>query len=389
MSNTRTVLLALNDEQCKLPRLDLKKLMGMALRVEKRMETKVMIEDEQRRYNLYCDRIEFYGQLFLAEKHVESCDLGSEYLDLISSIKNKYPEDAAKTRLLASFCPREMILTSAKQFESLCNKVGAGAREDVRVKLAFYKKAAEDGCSVIELLQSWMPSVLPVEDSTDPEKLKEAFLALKISDSATEDRGGGHFIQLRNQFEKVVGLTKQHSPAAINFSVLRHDVIAEVIHDFVYRWGSPMYVSVIYADGTEATPLPLFCLKQKKVEKLSLLRQQPVFNVGMMSARHSNDGLDEKIDIYWFRNQEISIGRTQAETDEVAYKKSKEQFLKMRSEGPYRIAFYQTGFQPAVVGFYRALAEELIAREKDSVAQLEVVPYYFMGGVYKVGKAWN
>jgi len=234
-----------------------------------------------------------------------------------------------------------------------------------------------------------MPSFEKKEEEVDSEKLKNAFLSLKISDSISEDRGGGHFVELRNQFEKVISLTKQHAPAAINFSALRHDVIAEIMHDFVYRGGSPLSVSVIYADGTEAAPLPLFQLRQKRAEALAVIHQQPVFNVGMMSSRHSNDGLDEEVDIYWFRNQEISIGRTQAETDEVAYKKSKEQFLKMRNEGPFRISFYQTGFQPAVVGFYRALIEELIVQNKNPVAQLEVTPYYFMGGVYKVGKVWN
>jgi len=148
-------------------------------------------------------------------------------------------------------------------------------------------------------------------------------------------------------------------------------------------------VPVIYADGTEAAPLPLFCLKPKSADALTTLHEQPVFNMGMMSSRHSSDGLDVRVDVYWFRNQEISIGRTQAETDDVAYKKSKEQFLKMRTEGPFRIDFYQTGFQPAIVGFYRALAEELIAQYKNPIAQLEVTPYYFMGVVYKVGKVWN
>lgn len=389
MSKTWTILVALKDEQCKMPRLDLKSLMDKALRVERRMETKVLIEDEQRRYNLYCDRIEFYGQLFLADKYVESCDLGSEYIDLISTIKKKFPSDAATSRLLASFCPRERVLESIKQFELLCKKANVSTREDVLAKIAFYLKAADNGCSVIELLQSWMPSVLEEEEEIDSEKLKEAFLALKVSDNISDGRMGGHFEELKKQFEKVVTLTKQHAPAAINFSELRHDVIAEVMHDFVYRGGTPMYAPVIYADGTEAAPLPLFCLKPKSSEALTALRQLPVLKVGMMSSRHSNDGLDENVDIYWFRNQEISIGRTQAETDEVAYKKSKEQFAKMRTEGPFRIAFYQTGFQPAVVGFYRALAEELIAQYKNPVAQLEVTPYYFMGGVYKVGKVWN
>lgn len=389
MSDTWTVLVALKDEQCKMPRLDLLKLMNMALRVERRMKTKVLIEDEQRRYNLYCDRIEYYGQKFLADKYVDSCDLGNDYIELVSRIKNKFPAEAVNTRLTASFCPKEQVYDNAQQFEALCIKAGVGTREDVQAKLAFYRKAAADGCSVITLLQSWMPSVLEVEEEVDSEKLNEAFKALKISDSMTEDRGGGDLVELRKEFEKVIRLTKQHAPAALNFSALRHDVIAEVTHDFAYRMGTPMYVPVIYADGTESAPLPLFCLKAKSAELLADIKKLPVLNVGMMSARHSNDGLDENVAIYWFRNQEISIGRTQAETDEVAYKKSKEQFLKMRNEGPVRMAFYQTGFQPAVVGFYRALIEELIAQHKNPTAQLQVTPYYFTRGIYKVGQVWN
>lgn len=389
MSDTRMVLIALKDEQCKMSRLDLKTLMNMALRVEKRMETKVLIEDEQRRYNLYCDRIEFYGQSFLAEKRVVSCDLGSEYVDLIMTIKNKLPSDATVARLTASFCLKEQVAESAKLFESLCLKAGVIARKDVQAKLAFYRKAAVDECSVIELMLPWMPSLLNQEDEIDSEKLKNDFLSLKISDSISEERGGGHFVELSNQFERVVRLTRQRAPAAMNFSELRHDVIVEIMHNYVYRGGSPIFVPVIYADGTEAAPLPLFFLKPRSMEALAELRQQPVLKVGMMSSRHSNDGLDETVDIYWFRNQEISIGRTQAETDEVAYKKSKEQFLKMRGEGPVRIDFYQTGFVPALVGFYRALTEELIEQHKNPTVLLEVTPYYFMGGDYKVGKIWN
>jgi len=59
----------------------------------------------------------------------------------------------------------------------------------------------------------------------------------------------------------------------------------------------------------------------------------------------------------------------------------------MRDEGVYKIAYYQTGFQPAVVGFYRALTEELIYRAT-SMAKLSVTPYYFINGEYRVGKTW-
>lgn len=177
-------------------------------------------------------------------------------------------------------------------------------------------------------------------------------------------------------------------PAAVNFSDLRHDVIAEILNEYVYKSGSPMYVAVTYSDGSEAKPFPIMSLKPRKEEALVEIRKQPILDVGMMSARHANDGLDERVKIYWFRNQEISIGRTQAETDNIAYKKSKEIFAKLNPDKCYRISFYQTGFQPAVVGFYRALAEELIARWKKPVT-LEVTPFYFMGGVYKKGISWS
>lgn len=388
MSELKVILISMSDEQRMFGSLDLKLLMNRAMRVEQRMVNKVMIEDEQRRYNIYCDRIEFYGHQLLAGGQVQSCDLGSEYLDLIASLKSKFPDDTASVRLTASFCPKEMVGTYIKQFEDIVRKAGVVDRKDVQSKLVFYRSAETSGCSVIELIQPWISTLEePIDTSEDFEGLKESFMSLKVSDEVTEDKGGGHFIALRNQIEKVIEQTNQHIPASVNFSALRHDVIAEILHDFVFKGGRPLYVSVIYADGSEARPFPLCCVRPRAEQTLRELRGKPILNVGMMSARHSNDGLDSTVKTYWFRNQEISIGRTQAETDEVAYKKSKEMFESLRSEDGYRIAFYQTGFQPAVVGFYRALTEELIFREK-LPADLEVTPYYFMGGTYKKGKVW-
>jgi hypothetical protein len=266
--------------------------------------------------------------------------------------------------------------------------MGLTERIDIQKKIAFLKTAVEKDLNVVELLLPWVECEDGQSERIDPQKLKEAFLSLEVSDNISEDKGGGHFVTFRNQVQSVIDSVSHNIPASINFSDLRHDVIAEIIHDFVYKNGRPIYAPVIYSDGSEARPFPLQCLRVHTDQSLSNLRKQPILNVGMMSARHSNDGLDPRVKVYWFRNQEISIGRTQAETDEVAYKKSKERLLELRPEGSYRIAFYQTGFQPAIVGFYRALVEELIFWEKKP-AKLEVTPYYFMGGDYKIGKTWG
>lgn len=390
MNDFKTVLVALSDLNCDCGRLNLLRLMKRALRTEEKMAKGVQIEVEQKRYGIFCDRIEFYTQQLLASGKIESCDIGSEYLDLVSKLQNKFPEMVKEMRLTASFCPKELVGSYLSQFENLVRKVGLMDRADVQKKLAFYQKAKDNGLSVVELLQPWMMTTSEDVIEIDVEKLKESFLALEISDRITESKGGGPFVELRNEIERVVEETKNNIPGAVNFSEVNHNVIAEMLQEFVYKSGRPMYLPVIYADGSEADPFPLFCLKTRNEQSLQSLRELPELKVGMMTARHSNDGLDVVVKTYWFRNQEISIGRTQAETDAVAYKKSKAKFLKLRSEGPYRMAFYQTGFHPAVVGFYRALTEELMFREK-MPASLEVTPYYYLGPSrgYVVGKVWK
>lgn len=388
MSKTKTVLIAVSDEQCNLGNVNLKMLMNIAMRIERRMEGKVQIEDEQRRYNIYCNRIEFYGHQLYARNMVESSDLGYEYLDLVFQLKNMIPDAVQTMRLTANFCRREALGEYLAQFEALMKSTGNWERNDVQKKRAFYQKAKAAECNVIELMQTWVsPAKMMAADQANTEDLKAKFLSLPVSDSITLDKGGGHFMALINQINKVVDQTKKGVPAAVNFSDIRHDVITEILHNFVYQYGKPMEVPITYGDGSEASPFPLFCLKTKSEEALNELRKGPVLGVGMMSARHANDGLDFEVKTYWFRNQEISTGRTQAEIDKVAYKKSKELFESLRSEGPYRIAFYQTGFQPALVGFLRALAEELRYREAKPPS-LEVMPYYFMGEKYKAGKIW-
>ncbi len=388
MSDAKVVLVALTDDQCRFGNLDLKVLMRRALRVEDRMKKNVLIEDEQRRYNIFCERIEFYSHQLLAEGKVEYIDLGNEYIDIVSKISNMFPGEARDFRVAANFCLSEQIAAYIEKFEEIARKSGVLVCDPVQTKLAFYRKAGKDGRNVVELFQAWLPDSNETKTVVNPEELRKLFFDLKIADTITEDRGGGHFVALRDQIQTVVNQTAQKIPAAINFRELRHDVIAQVLHEFVYKSGRPMYAPVTYGEGAEATPFPLFCLKPKTEQSIAQIMKQPILNIGMMTARHSNDGLDVRVRGYWFRNQEISIGRTQSEIDDIAYNKSKELLLKMRSEGLFRINFYQTGFQPAVVGFYRALTEELIFRAKLPVSLL-VTPYFFMGGEYVIGMPWS
>jgi hypothetical protein len=93
----------------------------------------------------------------------------------------------------------------------------------------------------------------------------------------------------------------------------------------------------------------------------------------MLSCRHQE--LDSIIDSYWIRNIEMRMaGSTSAEKDEFVYQTTKERLAQIIEKNhPIRMNFYQTGFQPVVVGFYRAVVEFLMETQ-EGPPYLEVIP---------------
>lgn len=384
--NTSIWLVAIPDEFSVQKRIDLKVLMKRAIRVEERMVKGVQIEDEQKRYHTLCDRIEYLGNLISAENPVVSCELGIDYFEFLIDMSSTYPEASKAARLMSNFCPAELVANQLNLFIELAEKAGVAGRSDVQRKIGFYQEAVRNNWSVIELLQQKSGNDETLHLVEEKGNLKEQFLSLKVPDTiSTGGDNSGPFVLLRRQIEKSASLIRQGMAASVDFSDLRHDVITEILHEFVYMAGRPLEIPVLYGDGSKAPPFPMYCLRNRTSQAIKIFNGMPILNVGMMSARHHE--LDNRVKVYWFRNQEISIGRTMGETDKVAYERAKELLIKTRSEGLYRIGFYQTGFQPAVVGFYRALTEELQYRANEPIS-MEVTPFYFLGGEYRRGKVW-
>ena len=385
MINSSIWLVGIPDELSVMRRIDLKLLMRRAVRVEDRMAKGVLLEDEQKRYHILCDRIEYVAHLISAEKPVVTCELGADYFEFLLEARSKMADDTKAFRLMSNFCSVESIEKYLNGFVSLVEKFGMQNRESVQRKIEFYHNAIIHKWNVVELNQQKING-RSIEITEDPGDLKKSFLSLKVVDNiAAGGETVGPFVSLRNHVSTAVNLLRKGMNASVNFSDLRHDVIAETLHEFAYMAGKPIYMPVVYGDGSKAEPFPMFCLRNRSKEAAIELNGIKQLDVGMMSQRHPE--MDIKMKVYWFRNQEISIGRSAAETDNAAYKKAKELFLKLRGEGKYKIGFYQTGFQPAVVAFYRALTEELIYLQGKPVV-LQVTPYYYMAGAYRTGKTW-
>lgn len=138
---------------------------------------------------------------------------------------------------------------------------------------------------------------------------------------------------------------------------------------------------VRYRDGSEGPPFPLRVLD---LIAASLPEGWSELRFTLMSIRHVE--MDSLVDGAWFRNSRLSRPRPAGYTDELAFEISTTQLKKLMQGPPIVIHMYQTGLEPAVVGFYRAVVRTLMAHSK----RLAVVPHFYEGeGRFAVGTLWR
>lgn len=169
--------------------------------------------------------------------------------------------------------------------------------------------------------------------------------------------------------------------AALNPLAVSNRVLTETLRRFVHvePGADRVDIPVEYGDGSTAAPLPLRAVALSQ----GPLPDWPVLRFTLLSIRHVE--MDHLVDGAWFRNFRISRrGTPNGLIDADAFAISSAQFSKIREKGPRIIEMYQTGFQPAVTGFYRAVIHAL----NDHPGTLCVVPKFFVGGGFNTGDAW-
>jgi len=156
--------------------------------------------------------------------------------------------------------------------------------------------------------------------------------------------------------------------AVIMPSGVSNSVLTEVLREFVASPGPRLNVPVSYRDGSRARPFPLRCLP---LHGRGSDQEERVLRFALLSIRHL--AMDVEVDGAWFRNTDISRLRPAGETDALAYELSRRQLLRLATGQPLLMYLYQTGMEPVVVGFYRALTEHLLERP----GTVSVIPMYF------------
>jgi hypothetical protein len=193
---------------------------------------------------------------------------------------------------------------------------------------------------------------------------------------------------LRVQVQRAIEAARAGRTGTVNFGPMRNRVIAEVLHEFAYSNGTteggPITIQAIYRADSPSHPLTLRCLARTRLNCAPRLDTPTRF--ALISMRHPD--LDRIVDRCWFRNAEIS-GCPSINIGAFCHRVTRERLRQERGRGTLKLHLYQTGFPPAVVGFYAALIEELCQQANPAQA-IRVTPYYYLhlANDYLAGSLW-
>jgi hypothetical protein len=164
-------------------------------------------------------------------------------------------------------------------------------------------------------------------------------------------------------------------PLAIG-SQAKHDVLTEVLRELHHHSGSAGLLRIMYAtEASEAQPFEFRPLP------VSGPHDGETVHLGLMSIRHTD--LDADVAGYWFRNRLVSVpGRSQAEADAYCYRDSVPRLHALIDRGVTDIVLTHTGYEPAAIGFYRAVAQVTAARP------LRIHPRYLARNGVRNGTPW-
>jgi hypothetical protein len=136
-------------------------------------------------------------------------------------------------------------------------------------------------------------------------------------------------------------------------SSMKDYALTDVLHEFLFSAGEEGRVPVVYADGSAG---PNITFGGLSVDTSRPIRR--TLSLALMSIRHME--MDATTHGSWFRNVDVSRGVPHGDIDADATERSSEQFNQLLRTGePVEVRLFLTGFVPAVMAFYRSVADVL------------------------------
>ena len=185
---------------------------------------------------------------------------------------------------------------------------------------------------------------------------------------------------IAERFQCRVALGREGHP--VDVSDMPNPVLTEGLHDLVARPSNAhdesLTTPIIYGDGSEGPQFPVNAVRFADLVNDSW----PTLSVAMLSMRHPE--MDHLVCGAFLRNSEISRDAAHGHVDMLAYQRATEAIDALSQHGPVHIRVHQTGFQPPLVGLYRAVTDALL-RERE----VAVTPVFFGShGRTREGMPW-
>jgi hypothetical protein len=347
----------------------------MALSIEKRFDADMFTSDDLRRYDLAVRAIGRHAK----KTGRRFGTIGVSSMEQLASYAR--PTEATPTR---SFFPPSSIPSYKKTLlkaieENRC------FNKDISVLADAFTCAENHNCGVVIALtqdigakeffdSSGIGGVSAVEAKPEPaaaQALSERFET--VPDCFSDDH------VRRKSFSKLqkelVWALRNGLPICVGASA-RHEILAEMLSE-LHRLGVTGQLRIMYVDGSESEPFQFYGAAAIDGVSASL-------KYGLMSMRHTE--LDEDVDGYIFRNRMISLQRTLAETEKDCAVQTTQFIANLTSCGINGIELIHTGFEPAVIGFYRAVSRWNSIQTSEAFF---VQPIYITRNGYVKGTVWG
>jgi hypothetical protein len=173
---------------------------------------------------------------------------------------------------------------------------------------------------------------------------------------------------------KISAAVRHDHPVPIG-ATATHDVITEVLRELQHPSVPPHAIRFVHVDSSEGATFPI---------GLGNTRRPPAgrcVRLGLMSIRHMD--IDSAAAGYWFRNRLVSVSdRTMADTEDFCYRQTLSRLPELTELGVTRLEIVHTGYEPASIGFYRAVGDYV------HKVPLTVAPYYYRDERYVPGAEW-